>query len=446
MQTLRVGTSGGEVETWQRVLVAGPKPTTWTNALGEARTWPASFAWPIAIDGSFGERTKLATEAWQAANGLVADGIVGPKTWDAAGAVTEATPDDPGAAIPFREARNFTPGRSQAIRLLVIHATHGPEKTGSAKNTANWFATQPRRGELVDGKPWGGTSAHYTIDRDEIIQSVRDGDVAWHGRSVNPYSIGIEHCGMGDQSAAQWEDDYSKRELARSAAFTAQLAVRYGIPVKRLSLDALRAGEAGFCGHLDVTQAFHDPGGHTDPGRFFPWDTYLADVQRNVDLLNGVTPSVAVAPDWVEIAHEGATWQVARSYLGPVGIGEAVSIAQQRGCVLPSPALVDAIWRAADLRLDATTLIRTDHTTMTAPDVLADQAKRIAEMTAGKTYRLLAGAFKDVVRHPDGRVGLYGWQRANGSVIQPFFAGHASAWRDYSQGLRLVRRVTSAIV
>jgi Putative peptidoglycan binding domain len=33
------------------------------------------------IDGHFGPLTKAATQSWQGAHGLAADGIVGPKTW-----------------------------------------------------------------------------------------------------------------------------------------------------------------------------------------------------------------------------------------------------------------------------------------------------------------------------------------------------------------------------
>ena len=58
--TLRQGSTGADVQTWQRIV-------------------------GIEADGSFGPQTLAATKAWQATHGLVADGIVGPKTWEAAG-------------------------------------------------------------------------------------------------------------------------------------------------------------------------------------------------------------------------------------------------------------------------------------------------------------------------------------------------------------------------
>lgn len=59
-----------------------------------------------------------------------------------------------------------------------------------------------------------------------------------------------------------------------------------------------------------------------------------------------------------------------------------------------------------------------------------------------------AGCYKDVVQSQPGglsvRLGLYGWHRADGRVIQSPYWLHALAWADYSQGARLVRRLAAA--
>jgi len=57
--TLRLGSKGEAVKTWQQIV-------------------------GVKDDGIFGPETLAATKAWQKAHGLVADGIVGPKTWLAA--------------------------------------------------------------------------------------------------------------------------------------------------------------------------------------------------------------------------------------------------------------------------------------------------------------------------------------------------------------------------
>jgi hypothetical protein len=149
-----------------------------------------------------------------------------------------------------------------------------------------------------------------------------------------------------------------------------------------------------------------------------------------------------VACSWVEVECNGQRWQVAPLYIGPVGIGEAAELAKAHGCELPSPELVDAIWHAADLKVEP--LPRQHNGTvaqMASPEVYMDQARRLEAQLAGRSFRLIAGTHKDVVIR-NGRVGLYGWHRMNGKPIQPFFAGHALSWKDYSQGLRLAKRVT----
>lgn len=61
--TIKHGSSGTDVSNWQNFLNAeGAKPQ-------------------LDPDGSFGPMTETATKAWQAAHGLDADGVVGPKTW-----------------------------------------------------------------------------------------------------------------------------------------------------------------------------------------------------------------------------------------------------------------------------------------------------------------------------------------------------------------------------
>ena len=150
---------------------------------------------------------------------------------------------------------------------------------------------------------------------------------------------------------------------------------------------------------------------------------------------------------WVEVELNGIRWLVAPVYVAPVGIGEALRIAQANSCELPSEARVDTIWSAADLKLPP--LIRDKYSSppndytpkgMASPEVYADQAARIYQQYAGQDFHLMAGTHKDVVSR-GGKVGLYGWHRLDGTKIQPFYAGHSMLHKDYSQGLRLCRRI-----
>ena len=63
--TIQNGSTGNDVRRLQRILVM-------IKSLG-----------PTEIDGVFGAKTEAAVKDFQSGNGLTADGIVGPKTWDA---------------------------------------------------------------------------------------------------------------------------------------------------------------------------------------------------------------------------------------------------------------------------------------------------------------------------------------------------------------------------
>jgi N-acetyl-anhydromuramyl-L-alanine amidase AmpD len=175
-----------------------------------------------------------------------------------------------GVEIPLIRARNAGPPRpGQPIDLVVIHTMEAPEKPGTARAVADWFA----------GPNAPQASAHYCVDATEVIQCVPEDVVAWGAPGANRRGIHLEHAGYAGQSPAAWEDEYSRRVLALSADLAADIASRYAIPIERLTVDQLRAGARGFCGHVDVTNALNGGKGHTDPGAGFPWDRYLALVR-----------------------------------------------------------------------------------------------------------------------------------------------------------------------
>lgn len=154
--------------------------------------------------------------------------------------------------------------------------------------------------------------------------------------------------------------------------------------------------------------------------------------------------SEAIDDAWARLTFDdGQVWEVTRRQIAPVGIGEALAMAQAEGLDLPSPAMIDAIWQSADLKITPRPRSFKHWTAaeMNDPTVHADQLANIENQIAGQDFVLLVGAYKDVVRGPDGRVGLYGWHQLNGKPIQPYFTGHGMDWIDYSQGLRLVRKV-----
>lgn len=198
-------------------------------------------------------------------------------------------------AYPFIQARNYTRVGGRAIDLVVIHDMEAPEASTTAEAVAAWFA----------GPSAPQASAHYNIDSNSIVQSVRDMDVAWHAPGANHNGIGLEHAGYARQTRYEWLDNYGRAMLALSAKLSAELANRYEIPVRRLTVTELKRGQRGFIGHIDATNAFSGGSGHTDPGPGFPWDWYLEQVKAELaKLKEPPTPP----PDW--------KWQWLRWWLG----------------------------------------------------------------------------------------------------------------------------------
>lgn len=150
---------------------------------------------------------------------------------------------------------------------------------------------------------------------------------------------------------------------------------------------------------------------------------------------------------WHPVSIDGVEYLVSPVYLAPIGIGEAVQIAKENGLVLPTPRMVDAIWQAADLKVDPHPQAH-DGTlkTMNSRALTDKQNSFIQSQIEGQQFKLLAGTHKDVVfiENAFGKAvnkpGIYGWHRRDGSVIQSPMWGHALDWKDYSQGLRLIKR------
>lgn len=172
----------------------------------------------------------------------------------------------------FIQARNYTKtGSERQVDLIVVHDMEHPEVPGAAKQVAQWFAsaTAPI------------ASAHYNVDEKQVVQSVRDDDVAWHAPGSNAIGIGIEHAGYANQTSADWDDVYSRAMLVLSAKLVARLCLKHRIPVVWLSPQELVQGKRGITSHANVSKAWRKST-HTDPGPGFPVDFYIRLVKSNM--------------------------------------------------------------------------------------------------------------------------------------------------------------------
>lgn len=107
---------------------------------------------------------------------------------------------------------------------------------------------------------------------------MKDNDVAFAAPGANSDGIHLELAGRAKQTSDEWADAYSTAVLENAANAAAQYCVKYEIPVKRLANAELADKKAkGIVGHVQVSEVFK-LSTHTDPGKSFPWDQFLARV------------------------------------------------------------------------------------------------------------------------------------------------------------------------
>lgn len=129
---------------------------------------------------------------------------------------------------------NYHKGREFPINWICLHFT--ANNGDIAQNNADYFAR-----EVVKA------SAHYFVDPNGVVQSVKDGDTAWHcGRERggsyyndcrNANSIGIEMCSVIRNGVYV----IPEATMKRAAKLTRELMAKYHVPVSRV------------CRHYDVT-------------------------------------------------------------------------------------------------------------------------------------------------------------------------------------------------
>ena len=122
---------------------------------------------------------------------------------------------------------NYRAGRTQPVRYIVMHYTANNGDT--ARNNCDYYH---RVGGLQ-------ASAHYFCDEYGAMQSVREGDTAWHcgARAYwhpecrNANSIGIEMCSRKRADGSY----YIKPEtVANAAALAREIMQRYGIDTEHV--------------------------------------------------------------------------------------------------------------------------------------------------------------------------------------------------------------------
>mgnify|MGYP001810250868 CR=1 FL=1 len=150
-----------------------------------------------------------------------------------------------------------------------------------------------------------------------------------------------------------------------------------------------------------------------------------------------------VAPDYLSVGNDSDLFII------PMGPVSAQIIADSLNCSLPTPKVVDLIYKKTKLKLEPFNFIPRGNRNET-PDILNDHSRIILaqiKASGNKPGVFVAGTKKDIVISSKladpartHHVTIYGWHRLNGKAIQPAYNGHINIYVDYSHGVRLVSK------
>ncbi len=161
--------------------------------------------------------------------------------------------------------------------------------------------------------------------------------------------------------------------------------------------------------------------------------------------ISGKSITVYVTPDYMALGSDDDY------FLMPMGGPLAQRVANLLGCSMPTRPLVDRIYQAAPLRMAAQP-ISPSAEMITIPVFWQHRdlvwPVRQANLASHPLGTLVGGHKKDVIlshkiyeelrTNVPKPVVIYGWNWADGSVIQPVYNGHVEWYADYSHGIRLV--------
>jgi hypothetical protein len=197
-------------------------------------------------------------------------GVAGAQTLPLAVAESAAV-DTPGAVWVPAAPGNFGPANrpvDEPIDRIVIHDIEGTAQAGIS----------------IFQRPDAKVSAHYIVGaQGEVFQMVRERDVAWHaGNSpINHRSIGIETEGFAYRPGF-----YNLVELEAVARLVRAVTTRYGIVRDREHI----IGHAEVPNPRDATR-FGGVSGHTDPGPYWNWNTFMGLVRNDARVVSVEIPT-----------------------------------------------------------------------------------------------------------------------------------------------------------
>jgi hypothetical protein len=159
-------------------------------------------------------------------------------------------------AIP---SPNYSSRGGAAVRLIVLHTAEGSR---TYQSLGSYFQN-----------PSSGVSSHVGIDdtANQIGEYVQRDWKAWTQANANPVACAAEICAFAAWDSAEWHRHPNM--LSNAAAWLAEEAAHFNIPLVSLTPQQAQGGGRGVCDHVDLGSW---GGGHVDCGPGFPMDEVIA--------------------------------------------------------------------------------------------------------------------------------------------------------------------------
>jgi hypothetical protein len=176
--------------------------------------------------------------------------------------------------------------RDASVRLIVIHASEGAT---TYQSLGNWFAN-----------PTSKVSSHTGIDDTPgtVGEYVARDEMAWTACNANPVAVQAELCVPSGASGGWTADTWHQHPtmLANTAAWIAEEAAAFGIPIVGLTPSQAQGGAAGVCQHSDLGSWGCS---HYDCGTGFPMAEVIAAASGQPAPAPGPAPTPTPTPGGV---------------------------------------------------------------------------------------------------------------------------------------------------
>jgi hypothetical protein len=152
------------------------------------------------------------------------------------------------------------------------------------------------------------------VGTDGTVSGVPEAGTAWAAPGANSDGIQVEQCGYADTT--DWTTGEGAKVVASTATLVHAIAARWSIPLRHLTNDELRAGQAGVVTHAQVS-AVYRLSDHTDPGPNYPMTTLLGNspsspttTEENTDMIPFIIKSpnrdyrLVTAAGWRTISND----------------------------------------------------------------------------------------------------------------------------------------------